>query len=211
MNNIKSKICEIGERLYSKGVVPGASGNISFRIEDKVLITGSGTCLGTLSEDDIVLINMEGASLENGENPSSEKFMHIEIYKKRPDINCIIHAHPPKATALSIAGRELRSPIVAEATVSLGEIPIVPYETPSTHKLAQDIATYFDDHEAVLMANHGATVCGKGLEQTLYKMETLEALSDVFITTELLGSRNEIPAEKLPELMEIRERIKKAQ
>ena len=205
---IKSEICKAGERLYNKGFMPGASGNISYRVEENILITASGCCLGTLLEKDIILIDMDGNSLNKNCTPSSEKLMHVEIYKKRPDVNCIIHAHPPKATALSIAGKELRSPIIAEATVCLGEIPIVPYETPSSLRLAQDIAVYFNEHEAVLMANHGAAVCGKTLEQTFSKMETLEFLSEVFITTELLGSRNEIPAEKLPDLIKLRESIK---
>ena len=206
LNFISQEICEIGKRLYDKGFVPGSSGNISYRIGNDFLISPSGSCLGELSAENLVMTDMEGNSHAGKEKPSSERFMHIEIYKRRPDVNCIIHAHPPKSTAISVAGMDLKEPLIAEAVISVGDIPLVKYETPSTHKLAADVADHFIDHDAVLMANHGVTTCGKDLKKTFYKMETIEFLSEIYLLTGLLGKKNEIPAEKVAELIKIREK-----
>jgi len=208
LTHIKKEICKTGKRMYAKGYVPGSSGNISFRIENKILITASGLCLGELTGKDILTIDLDGNLLDKEGNPSSERFMHTEIYKRRPDVNCIIHAHPPKSTALSVAGKDLKAPLIAEAVVILGEIPLVKYETPSTIELAKNTAEPFIDHEAVLMANHGVAVCGKDLKKTFYKLETIEFLSEINLITELLNKKNEIPAEKIADLIKIRESLK---
>jgi len=206
INNIRAEFINTGKRLYESGFVPGCSGNISFRIQDEILITASGCCLGELTEKDVVPIDFEGNSLNKECKASSEKFMHIEIYKRRPDINCIIHAHPPKTTALSVAGIDLTAPLIAEAVVTIGKIPLVEYETPSTSKLAVKVAESFVDHDAVLMANHGVTVCGNGLKMTFYKMETIEFQSEVCFITEVLNKRNVIPPEKVIDLINLRKR-----
>ncbi|HSA05775.1 MAG TPA: class II aldolase/adducin family protein [Candidatus Gastranaerophilales bacterium] len=204
---IKIQICQIGKMLYDKGFVPGSSGNISHKTDNTIIITPSGSCLGKLSTSDLVKIDLDGNLVDLKGKPSSEKLMHVEIYKRRPDISAIIHAHPPKSTALSVAGKEIKAPLIAEAVVTLGEIPLVKYETPSSFELAQNVADCFIGHEAVLMANHGVTVCGKSLEKAYYKMETVEFTSEIYLITELLNKRNEIPAEKLPDLIKIREQL----
>jgi len=201
---MKQQICKIGKKIYDKGFAPGTSGNISCKVNGKILLTPSGSCLGELTEQDIITTDLEGNLLNGKKKPSSEKFMHFEIYKKRPDINCIIHAHPPKSTALAVMGKDLNTPLIAEAIVILGEIPLVQYETPSTRELAELVAECFIKNDAALMANHGATVCGKELNETFHKLETLEFLSEISIITELAGRKNEIPPEKIPELLKLR-------
>lgn len=208
LNELKKDFIETGKCIYKNGFSPGASGNISFRIENKIFITASGCCLGKLSESDIAVIDMEAKQLDTGCQPSSEKYMHTEIYKKRPEINCIIHAHPPKSTALSVAGEDLKTPLIAEAVVTIGEIPLVKYDTPSTFELAADIARHFIKHDAVLMANHGVTVCGSGFEDSLYKLETIEFLSEIRIITSMLNKANPIPDEKLPALLSLKAKNK---
>lgn len=192
-------ICDIGKRLYDKGYAPGTSGNISCRINDKILLTPSGSCLGDLQTQDIITIDFSGNILDGNLPPTSEKFMHIEIYKKRTDTNCIIHAHPPKATAAAVLGIDINRPLLAEAVVILGNVPLVKYETPSTQKLAEMVAEGFINHEAVLMANHGATVCGKNINDAFHKMETLEFVSEIGIITKLSGRNPEKNPEKKPE------------
>lgn len=207
LNHIKTEFIETGKRMYNKGFVPGCSGNISFRRENEIFITVSGCCLGELTENDILTIDFNGNSPDKHGKPSSEKFMHIAIYKRRPDINCIIHAHLPKSTALSVAGIDLKTPLIAEAVVTFGEIPLVKYDTPSSYELATLIADEFADHNAVLMANHGVTVCGKNLIKTFFELETIEFMSEVRFMTELLGKKNEIPAEKVAELVKLRKNM----
>ncbi len=207
INHIKTELIETGKRMYDKGFVPGCSGNISVRVQNEILITASGCCLGELTEKDILTIDPDGNLPDNHGNPSSERFMHTEIYKRRTEINCIIHAHPPKSTTLSVAGLDLKTPLIAEAVVNLGEIPLVEYETPSTFELASSIADQFINHDAVLMANHGITVCGKGIKKTFYRLETIEFSSEVCLMTELLSRKNPIPRAKIAELIKIREKL----
>lgn len=202
---MKQQICHIGKKLYDKGFVPGASGNISYRVDGKIFLTASGTCLGELTEHDILATDLNGNVLEGGKSPTSEKFMHYEIYKRRPDINCIIHAHPPKTTALAVTGKDLNTPLIAEAIVTLGEIAFANYDTPSTNELARIVGECFTGHDTVLMANHGATVCAKDLDDACHKIETLEFLSEINIITDMMGRKNEIPPEKLNELKKLRE------
>ena len=204
--DIKNKIFEIGERLYKGGFSSGISGNISFRENNKIFITASGTCLGDLSESDIIILDLEGKVLEPFlQKPSTESMMHIEIYKARPEINTIIHAHPPYCTALAVSGENNLPAIIAEPVVMFGKsIPVVKYETPSTLELAKSVAKYFEENDAVLMANHGATVCGHDLKETFYKLETLEFYSRVYLYSGLLGKRSELSAENIQALLKFR-------
>ncbi len=203
---MKQLICQIAKKIYDKGLAPGSSGNISCKIDDKIFLTPTGASLGELSKQDIIITDIYGNTTEGEKVPTSEKFMHYEIYKLRPDIRCIIHAHPPKATALGVMGKDLSSPLIAEAVVLLGLVPLVNYETPSSDKLAKLVAEKFANCDAVLMANHGATVVGQELNETFYKIETLEFLSEIVLYTEMFNVKNEIPAEKLNELWKIREK-----
>jgi len=204
--DIKNKIFEIGERLYKGGFSSGISGNISFRENNKIFITASGTCLGDLNESDIIILDLEGKVLEPFlQKPSTESMMHIEIYKARPEINTIIHAHPPYCTALAVSGENNLPAILAEPVVMFGKsIPVVKYETPSTLELAKSVAKYFEENDAVLMANHGATVCGHDLKETFYKLETLEFYSRVYLYSGLLGKRSELSAENIQALLKFR-------
>ena len=203
---MKKFIIEIGKQIYDKKLSTGMSGNISFRENNKIFITASGTCLGDLKESDIITLDLEGNVSESSKKtPSSEKMMHIEIYKKRPDINSIIHAHPPYSTALAVSGETNLPAILAEPVVMFGTgISIVKYETPSSLELAQEVAKYFEKNDAVFMANHGAAVCGKDLKETFYKLETLEFYSQVYLFSGMLGKRSGIPSEKIQELMNLR-------
>ncbi len=187
MKNIKNDIIEIGKSIYQKGYSPAMAGNISCKTDGKICITASSTCLGELTEDQILIIDENGNFFEsnNSKNlkPSSECIMHVEIYKKRSDINAIVHAHPPYSTSLSIKKDYEFLPILAEPIVLLGSIPRVKYEMPSSAELAKEVAKYFENNHAVLMSNHGATVVGKDLKEAFYKLETLEFYSQIYINS----------------------------
>lgn len=201
---MKKLIIEIGKKIYERKLSTGLSGNISFRSDDKIFITASGTCLGDLDESDIITIdlygNVEGV---HSKKPSSEKMMHTEIYKLRPDINSIIHVHPPFSTSLAVSKEYKFLPILAEPIVFLGDIPLVKYETPSSYELAKEVAMHFEKNDAALMANHGAVVCGHDLKETFYKLETLEFYAQVYLFSGALGNRSEISADKVQELLNL--------
>ena len=133
--------------------------------------------------------------------------MHIEIYKSRNDINSIIHAHPPKATAFAVAGISFDSPILSEAYVTLEQVPVAKYATPSSTELAKILADYFLKNDSVLLANHGVVVGGKKLKETFYKLETLELYAEVSLYSKILGNKNELAFENLQELKKTREAL----
>jgi len=202
--NLKKEISETGKRLCNKGFACGTSGNISVKFNNNILITPSGMNLGEVEEEDIVLLDLDGNNLENDKKPSSEKMMHAGIYKVRRDIESIIHVHPPKSTILAVSGIALDKPILAEAIIVLGPVPIAKYAMPSSDKLASIVAKSFLDHDAVLMANHGVVLCGGSLKETYYKLETLESYAEIAIWSKLLGNSNELSQENVSELVNLR-------
>lgn len=204
LQNIKKEISKICKRLYDKGFSPGWSGNVSIKTEQGILITSSGLNLGDVSENDVVLIDLEGNLLDEGKKASSEKLMHIEIYKKRSDISAIIHCHAPKSSAFAVAGIPLNAPILAENVSVLGIVPIAEYALPSTQKLSENVSNLFLEHDSVLMANHGVVVGGKNLSDAYYKMETLEYYAEVFLYSKILGRSKELSPYEVEQVLALK-------
>ena len=198
------KIIEYGKLCGEKNYTPGYSGNISARYKDGMLITTSGSSNGYLSENDIVYTNFEGKSLEDGKKPSSEKFLHIEIYKKRPEINYIIHVHAPYLSSFSSAGKDLMAPIMAENVFYFGGIPLADYALPSTMELVENTVKYFDKFDAVLMANHGFVVASKTIEDAYMKLELAESYAQVVLNTYLLGGAKYLTQNQAEEILALR-------
>ncbi len=198
------KIIEYGKLCGEKNYTPGYSGNISARYKDGMLITTSGSSNGYLSENDIVYTNFEGKSLEDGKKPSSEKFLHIEIYKKRSDINYIIHVHAPYLSSFASAGKDLMAPIMAENVFYFGGIPLADYALPSTMELVENTVKYFDKFDAVLMANHGFVVASKTIEDAYMKLELAESYAQVVLNTYLLGGAKYLTQNQAEEILALR-------
>ena len=201
---LENKIIEYGRLCGEKNYTPGYSGNISARFDNKLLITTSGSANGYLKKDDIVLTDFDGASCETGKKPSSEKFLHIEIYKKRPDINFIIHVHAPFLSAFASAGKDLMAPIMAENVFYFGGIPLAEYALPSTMDLVNNTAKYFDKFDAVLMANHGFIIGSKTIEDAYLKLELAESYAQVVINTEILGGAKILSKEQEDAILGLR-------
>ena len=198
------KIIEYGKLCGEKNYTPGYSGNISARYKDGMLITTSGSSNGYLLENDIVYTNFEGKSLEEGKKPSSEKFLHIEIYKKRPDINYIIHVHAPYLSSFASAGKDLMAPIMAENVFYFGGIPLADYALPSTMELVENTVKFFDKFDAVLMANHGFVVASKTIEDAYMKLELAESYAQVVLNTHLLGGAKLLSKTQADEILALR-------
>ena len=198
------KIIEYGKLCGEKNYTPGYSGNISARYKDGMLITTSGSSNGYLSENEIVYTNFEGKSLEEGKKPSSEKFLNIEIYKKRPDINYIIHVHAPYLSSFASAGKDLMAPIMAENVFYFGGIPLADYALPSTMELVENTVKFFDKFDAVLMANHGFVVASKTIEDAYMKLELAESYAQVVLNTYLLGGEKLLSNSQADEILAFR-------
>lgn len=206
MYNFKKQIADIGKKLADKGLSPGFSGNISVRFEDKILVTPSGYSLGELEADDIVVLDFDFNIIEGNKKPSSESKMHALIYKKRPDLNALVHCHSPKASVFAVNGVPLVQPILAENIFTLGDIPVAKYYLPSSEELAQEVCSFFDVHDCVLMQNHGVIVGGKDLRTAFYKMDTVEYYAEVCILANLTGKPCELSDEQKREIIELRKR-----
>ena len=201
---IESKIIYFGRLCGEKNFSPGYSGNISGRFNDGMLITTSGSANGYLSRSQIVMTNFEGKSLEKGKKPSSEKFLHIEIYKRRPDINFIIHVHSPYLSSFASAGKALLEPIMAENVFYFGGIPLAEYALPSTMELVNNTIKYFDQYDAVLMENHGFIIASNTIEDAYLKLELAESYAQVVLNTETLGGAKVLTKEQEEEILKLR-------
>ncbi|AKL93865.1 L-fuculose phosphate aldolase FucA [Clostridium aceticum] len=205
---MKEEICEIGKRMYDREFVAANDGNISLRVsENEIWTTPTGVSKGFMTPDMLVKVDLEGQVLEGDSKPSSELKMHLKVYQERPDVKAVVHAHPLTATALAVAGIPLDKALLPEAIITLGVVPIAKYATPSTQEVPESIASYLKDHNAVLLANHGALTWGRNLLEAYYRMETLEFYSKMILTTKMLGQANELSHDKIEDLLKIREKM----
>ncbi|HUG52442.1 MAG TPA: class II aldolase/adducin family protein [Vicinamibacteria bacterium] len=189
---LRCDIVEVGRRLYARGLIGGHEGNVSVRVDDALLITPAGVCKGFLTPDMIVRTDLEGRPRDGG-RASTETLMHTAVYRRRGDVHAVVHAHPPTATGFAVAGIALDRPLIAEAVVTLGPVPVIPYGQPSTEELADNVGRAVCDAHALLMANHGALAVGDTLERAWERMETLEQLAKVTLVTRILGQDHLLP------------------
>lgn len=199
-------ICEVGRLLYERSYVVSSDGNISIRLdENTVLATPTMTCKGRMTEDALALTDMDGRPLTD-KRASSELAMHLLIYRERPDIRAVCHAHPPHGTAFAVAGLAIDKPILSEVILTLGCVPLTDYGTPSTDELTKAMQPFVKHHNALLMANHGAVAYGENLWQAFDRLETLEHTARIAILAKILGGANNLPADAIEKLINIRER-----
>ncbi len=183
---LRCDIVEVGRRLYARGLIGGNEGNVSIRRGDSLFVTPAGVCKGFLTPEMIVRTTLEGRA-EGGGRASTEILMHTAVYRRRADVTAVVHAHPPTATGFAAAGIPLDRPLIAEAVVTLGAVPIIPYGQPSTSELAQNVGDAICNAHALLMANHGAITVGDSIYRAWERMETLEQLARVALVTRILG------------------------
>jgi L-fuculose-phosphate aldolase len=191
LQTAKRGIVEVGKRIYDRGYVASNDGNISARLdENRFLITPSGVSKGFMKMEDLVTVAMDGKVISRGKKPSSEMWMHIEVYKNRPEVNSVCHAHPPYATGFAVAGLALDKCVLPEVILSLGSIPLVAYGTPGTDELVEPLIPLLAEYDAFLLANHGALTIGKDILNAYHKMETLEHYAHIAFVAKQLGNVN---------------------
>lgn len=194
----REAICEVGRRLYARGLVAGAEGNISVRLPGgRILATPAGAGKGDLTPEMLVELSpagellpppARGGGVERATVPvSTEIRMHLRIYTRRPDVNAVVHAHPPIATGFAVAGEDLMAPVHPEVIMQLGGVPLVPYATPGTEALAEAMEPFLPAHDAFLLANHGATTIGPTLAVAHHRMESLEQCARIVLAARTLG------------------------
>ena len=204
-SQLRGDIVEIGRRMYGRGYTASNDGNISVRLgADRLLMTPKSVCKGFMTSDMMCVTDLQGRKLQGDRDPSSEMLMHLEVYRQRPDVQAVVHAHPPIATGFAVAGIPLDRAVLAEVLTTLGSIPIAEYATPSTSELPEAVRKYIKAHDGMLLANHGALTVGADLFAAYYKMETIEHFAKISLVARLLGRENLIAREEVDRLQGLR-------
>ncbi|MBE7030797.1 MAG: class II aldolase/adducin family protein [Ruminococcaceae bacterium] len=204
---IKKQICDIGKRIYDRRMVAANDGNISVKLNDnEFLCTPTGVSKGFMTPEYICKVDAEGNVIQANGNfrPSSEIKMHMRVYKKRPDVQAVVHAHPIYATSFAIAGIPLTQPIMPEAVIALGCVPIAEYGTPSTNEIPDAVEKYLQYYDAVLLESHGALTYSDSLLSAYHKMESVEFYAELLFLARQLGGPKEFSKEQVERLYEIR-------
>ena len=203
---LRAEICEVGRRVYARGYVASNDGNISARLDDRhLLATPKSVSKGFMTPDMMVVTDMQGQKVAGHRDASTELKMHLAVYETRPDINAVVHAHPPLSTGFAVAGVPLNKSSLAEIIFSLGSVPIAEYATPSTQELPDAVKKYITAHDGLLLANHGALTAGQDLMNAYFKMETMEHFAQITLVARQLGRENLISREEVDRLQGLRD------
>ena len=205
--DIKIEMCEIGKRVYNRGMVAANDGNFSVKLSDnEFLCTPTGVSKGFMTPEYICKVDAEGNVIEANEGfkPSSEIKMHMRVYKEREDVKAVVHAHPMYATTFAVCGLPLTEPIMPEAVLSLGTVPLAKYGTPSTMEIPDAVSEYLPYYDAVLLENHGALSYADSLMGAYHKMESLEFYARLLYQAKMLGGPKELTDEQVKRLYGMR-------
>jgi L-fuculose-phosphate aldolase len=202
----RREIVRVGQLMYERSYVVSSDGNVSVRLDDgRILATPTQTCKGRMTEQMLALTDLDGNPL-NDRRASSELAMHLLIYRERPDIKAVCHAHPPHGSAFAVAGLAIDQPILSEVILTLGCVPLAAYGTPSTDELTAKMRPFIEHHNALLMANHGAVAYGTDVWQAFDRLETLEHTAKIAILARALGGAQNLPPDAIEKLIYVRER-----
>lgn len=207
VEQIKDEICDVCHKMWQQGWVAANDGNVSVRIsDDQIIATPTGISKSFITPEKLVTININGDILEaEGDyKPSSEMKMHLCCYRERPDVNAVVHAHPPTATGFAVAHKHMDSYIMIEDVICLGSVPVTPYGTPSTEEVPNSIRPYLSEHDVVLLENHGALAIGCDLITAYYRMESLELWAKIELSATILGGAKEISKPDIDTLISMR-------
>lgn len=204
---LKKMMVEIGRRVWSRGFVAANDGNFSVRLrENEVLTTPTGVSKGFMTSDMMVKVDLNGKRIGGNREykPSSEIQMHLEVYRQRPDVRAVVHAHPPYATGFAVAGIPLDKCVLPEAILTIGSVPIAKFAIPSTMEVPESIHRLIQNSDALLLQNHGALTVGPDLLSAYYKMETLEHTAHIIWNAIQLGNVNVLSDENAKRILNLR-------
>ncbi len=207
---LKKLFVDLGKRIWQRNYVAANDGNMTVRLNDKELLTTpTGISKGFMTTDMIIKVDYNGNVISGNPNyrPSSEVKMHIDVYKERPDIHAVVHAHPPFATSFAVAGIPLDKCVLPEAIIVIGAVPIAKYGLPSTDELPDNIRPHIKNNDVILLENHGALTLGADLLTAYHRMETLEHTANIVSKSIQLGHLGIFPEVERDRLMGLREKF----
>ena len=204
---LREQMAELGRRLHQQGFVAATDGNLSVRLENgNIMTTPTNMSKGMCCAADMIVVDRAGKKVSGQRNASTELAMHLLIYNLRPDVNGIVHAHPPTATGFAAAGMSLNKALISEVVLSLGSVPLARYGTPGTSELSDALRDLVPHFDAILMANHGVVTFGEDLIKAYFHMETVEHFARISLVTEMLGKQVLLSRQDVQKLLEARSR-----
>lgn len=205
---LKEGIVRICRMLHRKNYLAATDGNVSVRLGDLVFVTPSGVHKGLMEAYQILTVDLAGKLLSGEGKPTSEIRMHLLAYELRPDVQAVVHAHLPYATACTLAGIDLLEPILPEVVITLGGIPTAAYATPGSEEVPESIRDYLREYDAILLSRHGAMTVGQDVTDAYNKMEKLEHTARVVLAARLQGPLPPLPAAEVEKLRRLGEKYK---
>ena len=185
-----AEIINVSNEIYNKGLVSGKAGNISVKFKqndyDIVAITPTQKSLSDLSEEDIVLVDMQGNVLTKGK-PSSEMDMHLEVYRRRPDISAIVHTHSPYATGFAFSSKRIKR-LEGFGAINNPYLPYIEYEKPGSDELAKKVGENISDDDVLILKNHGVVCLGENLKEAKLLAVFVEESAKTQFVTYMLNS-----------------------
>lgn len=207
LQEIKDQICDVCHKTWQLGWVAANDGNVSARLPDgNIVATPTGISKAFITPEKLVLLDAQGNILQanEGYRPSSEIKMHLRCYEKRPDVQSVIHAHPPGATGFAVAHKAMDMYNMIEDVAVIGSVPLTPYGTPSTSEVPDAIEPYLEEHDVMLLENHGALAVGSDVLTAFYRMESLELWAKITINAVILGGSFDISRNNIQKLIDLR-------
>jgi len=203
--SLRHDLVRFGQMLHTHCFVSATDGNLSVRLDEgRVLVTPTCISKGMMMPEDMVVVDLNGTKLSGTQNPTSEIMMHLTIYRMRPDVNAVVHAHPCTATGFASAGIALDEPLCSEIVITLGSVPLAPYATTGSMALSDSLRPYIPFHDAILMANHGVVTYGEDLCKAYMRMEAVEHYAEIVMVARQLGSARSLDSNELEKLVAVR-------
>ena len=203
----REEIARAGRLMYERGWIAASDGNLSTRLDERrILATPTGVCKGSLRPEDLLICDMDGNKLSGEGERTTEMPMHLAVYRARPDIGAVVHAHPPIATGFAVAGKALDRAVLPELVVAFGSVPLAEYGLPGTPALVEGMLPFIPKYNAILLANHGAVAYAEDVMHALACMESVEHLARIMLVAEILGGPKVLPRAEIRKLFESRSR-----
>ena len=204
---LKEQVCDICHKMWQLGWVAANDGNVSVKLDENAfLVTPTGISKSFITPEKLLIITKDCEIIEGtaGYKPSSEIKMHLRCSQERDDVGAVVHAHPPAATGFAVAHLPMDRYTMIESVITLGSVPLTPYASPSTYEVPDAIAPYLQEHDVMLLENHGALALGCDVITAYYRMETLELWAKISINAHILGGEKEISRENIDRLCRMR-------
>ena len=194
---LREEMLRISALTYERHLLVALDGNLSVRLSDElILCTQAGCHKGLLRDDQLVVIDLDGKKVRGRGQPTSEMAMHLACYRQRPDVQAVVHAHPPTCIAFTVAGVSMARCVLPEVVLTLGAVPTLPYATTGTDSLAEKVGDAIRTNDAVMMDRHGAVCVGSTLTDAFCKLETMEHMAKIMKSARDLGGIQDLPADE---------------